>query len=116
MTQKIIKSADFIQVRISGGYKIIPVDSIVYVKAQGKFTIIFHRDLSTLVTFHVLKWYYINLTRIDFFRCHKSFLINLRYVNHFTSKEIVLINNIKIPISRDKMDSFKENLKVVLIA
>lgn len=110
MSEKVNNCDNFIQIKISGGYQIIPINSIIYIKAQGKFTIVYLKDLSTIVSFHVLKWYSINLTKIIFFRCHKSYLINLKFVNYFNSKEIILINNIKIPISRNRLISFKENL------
>lgn len=43
-----------------------------------------------------------------FFRCHKSFLVNKFHIKNETkSFEILLTNNITIPISRRKKDAFK---------
>lgn len=41
-----------------------------------------------------------------FFRCHKSFLINLQYVNTYNSHEVILDNGERIPIAKRRYDAF----------
>ena len=49
-----------------------------------------------------------------FFRCHKSYLINLKYVDGYSRKEVVLENGEKIVIAKRRYDEFvQEMLKVM---
>ena len=49
-----------------------------------------------------------------FFRCHKSYLINLKYVDGYNRQEAVLENGIKIVIAKRRYDKFvQEVLKVM---
>lgn len=43
-----------------------------------------------------------------FFRCHKSYLINLSYVASFEKAEITLDRNEKIPLSKRRYDDFSK--------
>lgn len=49
-----------------------------------------------------------------FFRCHKSYLINLRYVDGYSRQEVILENGEKIIIAKRRYDRFvQEVLKVM---
>ncbi len=49
-----------------------------------------------------------------FFRCHKSYLINLKYVDVYNRQEVVLENGEKIVIAKRRYDKFlQEVLKVM---
>lgn len=49
-----------------------------------------------------------------FFRCHKSYLINLKYVDGYNRQELVLENGEKIVIAKRRYDKFvQEVLKVM---
>ena len=41
-----------------------------------------------------------------FFRCHKSFLINLKYVNSYNRQEVILDTGEKIPIAKRRYEAF----------
>lgn len=43
-----------------------------------------------------------------FFRCHRSYIINLDSIRQFSKKDIVMNNNTVIPISRNNFNTFKE--------
>jgi len=99
-----------LEVRTYRGIKYIPVIRIIYIKAEKKESVI-HLDNNKLVNArYLLKWYSGVLSTPDFFRCHNSYIINCKYVDCFCSKEIILVNNIHIPLSRNKLKSLKENL------
>lgn len=44
----------------------------------------------------------------DFVRCHKSFLVNMKYIHSVDGKEITLLDGRKIAISRKKSNETKE--------
>lgn len=99
------------EVKTSIGYKIIDSNNIVFLEAKGKFTIIHLDDQSQLITYHMLKWYTKYLFEPHFFRCHNSYSINCSYANCYTNKKIIMIEGSKVPLSRSRSSSLKENLK-----
>ena len=49
-----------------------------------------------------------------FFRCHKSYLVNLKYVDRYNRQEVILENGEKIVIAKRRYDEFvQEVLKVM---
>ena len=56
-----------------------------------------------------------NLVKKNFFRCHKSYLINLKKVKYLREKEnIVVIYIYEIPVSRHKLKKLKIELAHIL--
>ncbi len=53
------------------------------------------------------------LERYNFFRCHKSYLINIEHIQ-LISKNTVLINNEDIPISKHRVSNLKTKLTHIL--
>ena len=102
---------DFLEVKTSNGLKIIHTKDILFIEAAKKCSIVYFTDLSSLITFHLLKWYEIQLLKPFFFRCHNSFIINCRYVDCYNHSKVSLKRQKKIPLSRKKTKSFKENLE-----
>jgi DNA-binding LytR/AlgR family response regulator len=92
----------------------IPVDSIVYVESHehqlsihSKSEIYFHS--SSL--HHFLQ----NLSNTNFVQIHKSYVINLDYLKGIEKAEVLLIENIRLPIGRKYRDSFYESYQDYLI-
>lgn len=46
----------------------------------------------------------------DFFKSHRSYLVNLKYISGYNSSEITLANGEKIPLSRSKKDALMSAL------
>lgn len=46
----------------------------------------------------------------DFVRHHKSYIANMRYVRSVDSRELTMINGVKIPISRNKAQETREKV------
>ena len=46
----------------------------------------------------------------DFFRCHKSFLINLKYVDSYNRQEIFLDTGERIPIAKRRYEAFCQEI------
>ena len=44
----------------------------------------------------------------DFVRCHKSFLVNMKYIRCIDGKEITLLNGEKIPVSKKKSSETRD--------
>ena len=41
-----------------------------------------------------------------FFRCHRSFLVNLSYVRSYDASDVLLLDDVRVPLSRKKYSSF----------
>lgn len=51
-----------------------------------------------------------NLQGKGFFRCHKSFLVNLKYVNSYNRQEIILDTGEKIAIAKRRYEAFCQEI------
>jgi len=87
------------------GFFIIDVDDIIYVKADGNYSIVYHQDGSNnVVTWnigHIEK----QLNVYNFFRLNRSLMINLKYLGHINRKDHICTltyndSSIDFPISR----------------
>ena len=103
-----------LEVKTSLGFKIFDSNNIVFLEAKGKFTIVHLDDQSEIITYHPLKWYTENFSEPYFFRGHHSYSINCSCVNCYSSKEIIMKDGSKVPLSRGKLSSLKEQLSRIL--
>ncbi|MDO9339837.1 MAG: LytTR family DNA-binding domain-containing protein [Bacteroidales bacterium] len=103
-----------LEVKTPAGLKVICIKNILYIEAEGKFSIMYLDDFNIIITYHLLKWYDKYLLQPYFFRCHNSYLVNCRFVDCYCNKSITLIDKNRIPLSRSRIRSFKENLKYLM--
>lgn len=92
----------------------IPIDSIIYIESHEHQLWIYSKndiyyDSSTLSNFLS------KLTYINFVQIHKSYIINLDYLKGINKGEILLINNIKLPIGRKYKQTFFERYQEYLV-
>lgn len=91
----------------------VPVSSILYVEAMKNdvyYTVLEHQHTDCVRTYKVrgkLAEAEEQLKGDGFFRCHRSYLVQLMYVVSYTSKEVVLKTGITLPISRGKAGALK---------
>jgi two-component system LytT family response regulator len=100
-----------IEVKTSSGFKLINSDHIIFLEARKKFSIAYLDDNTSIVTFHLLKWFCNQLHQPYFFRNHNSYIVNCSFVDSYTCHSITLKNKRKIPLSRSRILLFKENQK-----
>lgn len=100
-----------IEVKTSRGFKIISSNNIIYIEAARKCSIVHLNTTACVITYHLLKWYDKYLPEPHFFRCHNSYIVNCKYVDCYCNKTIILKDKDKIPLSRNKMWSFRNNLR-----
>ncbi len=85
------------------------LDDIEYIEAQNKNTII-HLIDGTLIKSNNQLYYFEEHLHTDdgFFKISRSFIINVYYVNSYTSKEVTMQSQVKISISRKLHQEFEE--------
>ncbi len=102
------KSFNKIGLPISDGVLFVKLDEIYYFKADGMYTEVFTINNGTQVISKPLK-YFVELLQdcSDFYRSHRSFLINKNHINQVIKKDggfVVMDNNSSINISKEKLD------------
>ncbi|ASW43738.1 LytR/AlgR family response regulator transcription factor [Clostridium isatidis] len=97
----IINSQKYIIVKgIDATYKVF-LREIEYLEAQNKYLIINLSNGSNLKTKEPLYSFSNKLLLEDgFYKCHRSFLINLNKIKSFTSKDIKMQSGAIVPIAR----------------
>lgn len=86
----------------------ILIDQIAYIESRGKFTLVRLMDGNELKNNVTISTWERNLP--DFFRIHRSFLINPKY-SVLNGQEIVINNEWKLPISRSYKSEVKERFQ-----
>lgn len=92
----------------------IPLDSIIYIESHGHQLWVHSKndvyyDSSSLSGF-LSKHSYINFVQI-----HRSYIVNLDYLKGINKGEVLLIDNIKLPIGRKYKQIFFERYQEYLI-
>jgi two-component system, LytTR family, response regulator len=92
--------------------RIISQKDVMYVRAESNYSVIVKDDKTEWTLCHTLEYVENILEQSPFFRCHKSFLVNLLKVHEITlnKSELTMLNNIRIPIARRKRKDFIEAL------
>ena len=106
---EISKPADSITIHSASGYQNIYLHNIEYLEAQNKKVLICLYNGSKIEAFGTLS-YYEKLLPVEkgFFKCHRSYLVYLQNVDHFTAAEITTKSGRNIPVSRGYAKAFKE--------
>lgn len=79
---------------------------ILYIEASDHYLIYYCVDRNISVA-GTLKQIEMDLPEHLFFRVHKSFLVNLHYIENVKSKEIIMRNQKVIPIARRKTEKLR---------
>lgn len=80
--------------------------SILYIKAEDKYTIIVTQEREYLIRRNMAEWE-VCLSGRDFCRIHKSYIINLGHVKR-AANHILMDNGVAIKLSRGKAQNFKD--------
>jgi DNA-binding LytR/AlgR family response regulator len=87
---------------------VLPVDEILYAEVRRKEVTIYTESKTYTIEIS-MKRIEKKLLNYNFFRCHHSYLVNLKKVNELKNSSII-INDNEIPISRGKYKEFKIRL------
>ena len=96
------------------GFIVVKLDDIIYCEAERSYTI-FHLDGKKTVTVSKSLIEYDNLLQeTQFFRIHKSFLVNLNHIKEYQRGEgglVIMTDNAEIEVSRRKKELFLNRMK-----
>jgi len=98
-------AAGKLPVQRNGAYRIVPFSCILYCEVLGRKIFLHQTDGEILDYYEKME----NLTkRVDsrFFRCHRSYLVNLDYVRGCTGETALLPGDVRLPVSRSRQKAF----------
>ena len=103
------KEETFTVLQTDMGFCKINLTDVVYLEAQNKQVKLYRLDGSVLIVHEqISKCEELFSQNKGFFRCHRSYLVNLNYIQEFTKNQITTNNGTIIPISRKNYTTFKE--------
>lgn len=110
--QNINKKNEPLKLQGNGIVRFASSSEIVYLKADDNYTLLVLNDGSTFTVCKTLLIFEIVLG-FQFFRCHKSFLINNIYIKEMNkrSHHIILTIGEKIPYSKKKSKQIEEMMQ-----
>ena len=94
-------------INTDGKLMFLQPDEIIYCESDGNYSTIYLENEKKILISTPLKQLEEKLTD-DFFRIHHSYIINMNKVQEYLKNDsyVILSNNIKIPVSRQKKSSF----------
>ena len=109
-TQEVTKRRRIISIQISGEHIDIPVSNILYMESQGRLIV-----MHLINDFRTSYQFYGNMTELEqkleilgFLRVHKSYLVNMEYIEIFQCKKLELKGEIRIPLSERRYSKLKQ--------
>lgn len=103
------QKANRIAVPVQDGYKLIPVDQIIFCHSQKEYTFITLSNDEVICSSLNLGEYEELLKDYDFFRVHHSYIINRQYIQRYVrgeGGEIIINTDQRIPVSRRRKEEF----------
>lgn len=96
-SQRFLHSARYITIRHSRTEIRLPRKTIIYLEIFGKQTILYTSD-GSYRTWTSLDELERQLDGEPFLRCHRSYIVNMQYIDHIQGTDFVLEDGTKIPL------------------
>ena len=108
------KPVNRITISHTKGLKIVEDNDIVYLEASGNCTTLYFSDGTRYLDTRTLKIYENLLNQEKFFRVHKSYIVNMTYLQEYLSEDghfAVLKGGKRLPIARNRLSTFLTTVK-----
>lgn len=107
------KSEHKITISVSEGYEFLKVDDILYLRADGSYTVFCLKDGRKITSSKNLKFFESILIGYGFFRIHNSTMVNLKYIKKYNKGAggfVVMDNDEEFSLSKSRKEEFIELL------
>jgi len=107
-----LEKSDFKKIGLpnADGIKFVNFDDIIMLAADGMYTNVSLKNGKTVLVSKPLKFFVEVLKDVnEFYRPHRSYLINLKYIQEYIKKDggyIIMENDKSVSISKDKKEEF----------
>ena len=108
LKNKVFSEHESLNINIRGKNRRIRLKRVKYFESRG-------RKIAAILENEEIEFYlkmddlFNKIKSKNFIRCHQSYIINLEYIDIFSSNEIVLYDSKKIPVSRKYLSNVKVN-------
>ena len=102
-----LRNIEKIAIPTNEGMRFVKIDDIIRCESDSCYTTIFMKNKEKIMVSKTLKEYELLLSDMNFFRVHKSHLVNLKYVEKYIQGEggyLVMEDKSHIEVSRRKKD------------
>lgn len=97
------------------GFEFVDFAEIIYLKSEGNYTSIYLKNAKEILATRQLGDFEEVLEPYNFFRIHKSYLINLTHISKYTKGDggtILMVNGAEIDVARRMKDAFLKRIKL----
>ena len=108
---------DKIVIPAAHGFKVLLVDDIIRLEAEGCYTKIVVKESKDTMVSRTLKDFEESIPKEKFFRIHKSHLVNLKFIRDYSKKDgnyVTMTDGSRIEISRRRIPEFSRIIKTAL--
>ena len=114
MTIELLQNNEGKYFKLKDGHEIvlIPFADINYIESDGNYVIIYCTSKKYLSR-QKLESIYEELNSPIFCKAHRNYIVNMGKVQRYSKKDIILLNNTVIPLSRSLVDDFEKRTKLV---
>lgn len=105
------RKSDIVVLKKKNTSVLVSEKEILYCTRRDRATEIFLRNGEKIIVSAKLDQLEEKLAGIYMLRCHKSFIVSMRYIVYYTREEFVLSNGISIPISRTYIHQCREQFQ-----
>lgn len=98
------------------GFQVVPVSDIIYCEAEGNYTNFHLLGKKKICVSRPIIDFELMLSENDFFRIHKSFMVNLHHIKEYKRGDggaVIMDSGEEIDVSRRKKDLFLEKAKSI---
>lgn len=104
--------SDKIEFKISNRHIIVQRGEVLFVSSEGNYSTVHFLDRPELmITKNMKKMIEDYFNGSDFFRAHRSFLINLNHVIEYSNHEVVLSGNKTVSLARNNVEELKTKMR-----
>ncbi|HLP31836.1 MAG TPA: LytTR family DNA-binding domain-containing protein [Bacteroidia bacterium] len=99
---------------VMDGLLFVEVNDIMYLEADGSYTNVHFKTGSPLLVSKKIKFFEEVLTgRVNFFRSHKSYIVNINFIKKYNRGDSTLIleNGSSVHVARERKSDFEQQLK-----
>jgi DNA-binding LytR/AlgR family response regulator len=95
-----------------GGFRSVKPQDVMLLQADVNYTVVYFKDGEKFTVATPLKSLQSRLEPFNFYRTHKSFLVNLDCVKNFLEphKQVQMIDNKRVTVSRRRANGLKKSL------
>lgn len=104
---------EYIILSRQGEFKKIPLDDIQYFEVYGRVVLVHYGEDKIFEFYSQLIHLENKLVGHGFIRIHKSYLVNIRYVDDVNAKKVILVNGVTLTVGRAYYAQIKEAMSAL---